>query len=266
MSGAAGGKLRRHRLPSSVNRTATRTGKWICCCLPWLHSAGAGAHMPSNREKSRRSDRTLGMDEPISRRDYLNSALVASGGVLLGAASPMGLLAQSDWDGFGGVGDYSGSNGNTFELMTEAHKIRDRAFDPLPADVIDTGEQFDCVVVGGGISGLAAALFFKRQAGANRTCLVLENHAIFGGEARRNEFLVDGQRLIAHQGSAMIFPPLAGTFLADFYTSIGIDRWEFPYQTWSGADAEIPLGRTSYTDGGKYSGFFFGAKFGQASG
>src|SRR5436190_128547 len=101
-----------------------------------------------------------------------------------------------------------------------------------------------------------SALFFKRQAGANRTCLVLENHAIFGGEARRNEFLVDGQRLIAHQGSAMFFPPLPGTFLADFYQSIGIDRWQFPYQTWSGKDAEIPLGRTSYTEGGKNSGLY----------
>jgi len=206
------------------------------------------------------------MDEPISRRDYLNSALVASGSLLLGSASPMDLLAQSDWDGYGGVGDYSGANGNTFEVMTEAHKIRDRAFDPLPADVLETGEQFDCVVVGGGISGLAAALFFKRQAGANRTCLVLENHAIFGGEARRNEFVVGGQRLIAHQGSAMFFPPLPGTFLADFYQSIGIDRWQFPYQTWSGADAEIPLGRTSYTDGGRNSGFYFGAKFGKEAG
>src|ERR1043166_6535610 len=122
--------------------------------------------MPPDQEKPQRHDHTLGMDEPISRRDYLNSALVASGSLLLGGAFPQELLGQSDWDGFGGVGDYSGANGNTFEVMTEAHKIRDRAFDPLPADVVDTGEQFDCVVVGGGISGLAAALFFKRQAGA----------------------------------------------------------------------------------------------------
>jgi len=56
------------------------------------------------------------------------------------------------------------------------------------------------VVTGGGISGLAAALFLKRQAGARHYCLLLENHAIFGGEARRNEFLVDGRHLIAHQG------------------------------------------------------------------
>jgi spermidine dehydrogenase len=206
------------------------------------------------------------MDERISRRDYLNSTLLASGGALLGSMCPLDLMAENDWDGFGGVGDYSASNGNTFEVMTEAHKIRDRVFVPLPAGVIDTGEQYDCVVVGGGISGLAAALFFKRQYGPRRTCLVLENHAIFGGEARRNEFMVDGQRVIAHQGSAMFFPPLAGTFLADFYNSIGIDNWQFPYQTWSGHDPEIPLGRTPYPDGAKTSGFFFGAKFGQTSG
>jgi len=202
----------------------------------------------------------------MTRRDYLNATLLASGGLLLGGATPLDLLAKDDWDGYSGVGDYAGSNGNTFEVLAEGHKIRDHAYEPLPAGVVDTGEEFDCVVVGGGISGLAAALFFKRQAGPRRTCLVLENHRIFGGEARRNEFLVDGQRLIAHQGSAMFFPPLDGTFLAGFYDSIGIDARPFAYQTWSGRDSEIPLGRTSYTVGGKNSGFFFGAKFGQPEG
>jgi len=206
------------------------------------------------------------MNERISRRDYLNSTLLASGGLLLGSMCPLDLMAENDWDGFGGVGDYATSNGNTFEVMTEAHKIRDRVFVPLPADVVDTGEQHDCVVVGGGISGLAAALFFQRQYGPRRTCLVLENHAIFGGEARRNEFMVDGQRLIAHQGSAMFFPPLPGSFLAEFYNSIGINVWQFPYQTWSGRDPEIPLGRTPYPDGARTSGFFFGARFGQSDG
>jgi len=202
----------------------------------------------------------------MTRRDYLNSALLASGSLLLTGVSPRHLLARDDWDGYSGIGDYAGSNGNTFEVVTDGHMIRDRAFEPLPADVIETGEEYDCVVVGGGISGLAAALFIARQAGPRRTCLVLENHRIFGGEARRNEFLVDGRRLIAHQGSAMLFPPLDGTFLAGFYDSIGIDYRQFQYQAWSGRDPEMPLGHTSYMQDGANSGFFFGAKFGHPEG
>src|SRR5579871_6525963 len=202
----------------------------------------------------------------ITRRDYLNSTLLASGAALLGGASPADLLAQADWNGYSGVGEYSHSNGNTFEVMTEAHKIRDHVFEPLPADVADTGELYDCVIVGGGISGLAAALFFQRQAGRNRTCLVIENHPIFGGEAKRNEFVVDGQHVAAHQGSAMYFPPLAGTFLADFYRSIGIGPEPFPYQTWSGKEQALPVATTPYPEGGKNAGFFFGPLFGKAQG
>lgn len=202
----------------------------------------------------------------MTRRDYLNSTLLASGSVLLSGLTPLDLLAKDDWNGYGGVGDYAGANGNTFEVLTDGHKIRDHAFERLPEGIIETGEAYDCIVIGGGISGLAAALFFKRRAGPQRSCLIVENHRVFGGEARRNEFLVDGKRLIAHQGSAMFFPPLEGTFLAEFYDSIGIDSRPFEYQTWSGRDPEIPLGRTSYTQGGANAGFFFGAAFGQPDG
>jgi spermidine dehydrogenase len=205
-------------------------------------------------------------DDGITRRDYLNSTLLASGAALLGGACPLDLLAEGDWNGYGGVGEYANSNGNTWEVMTEAHKIRDRVFEPLPADVPDTGERYDCVVVGGGISGLAAALFFARQGGPNRNCLVLENHPIFGGEAKRNEFLVDGQKVAAHQGSAMYFPPFAGTFLAEFYQSIGIPSDPFPYQAWSGKDAALPVATTPYPEGGKNAGFFFGPRFGKSPG
>ena len=121
------------------------------------------------------------------------------------------------------------------------------------------------MIVGGGISGLAAALFFWRG-GSKRTCLVLENHPIFGGEAKGNEFLVDGQRVIAHQGSAMYFPPFAGTFLADFYQSIGIGPDPFPYQTWSGKDPALPVAKTPYPEGGRNSAFFFGPRFGKTPG
>jgi len=170
------------------------------------------------------------MNRRITRRDYVNSVLLASGSALLDASAPLNLAGQEDWDGYSGIGDYQGSNGNTWKVMSEAHKIRDHVYNAAPG-AVDTGEVYDCVVVGGGISGLAAALFFARQAGAKHNCLLLENHAIFGGEARRNEFVVDGQRLITHQGSAMWFPPVAGTFLEEFYHSIHIQLDGFQYQT-----------------------------------
>ena len=89
---------------------------------------------------------------------------------------------------------------------------------------------------------------------------------MFGGLARQNEFEVGGERLIANQASAMFFPPLPGTFLADFYPSIGIDRSTFDYQTWAGATPEMPVGRTPYFAGGKTSAFYFGARFGRPAG
>ena len=179
-------------------------------------------------DSNSQTDKTLGMLEPISRRDFLNSTLLASGGMLLGSLSPVQLLqAQEGWTGYGGIGDYSSSNGNTWDVLLAGHQIRDGMFDTLPANLVDTGETYDCVVVGGGISGLAAALFFHRQSGGNKTCLVLDNHPIFGGEAKRNEFVVDGQHLTAHQGSAFFPVPFPHSFIARFYESIGLPspRW-----------------------------------------
>jgi spermidine dehydrogenase len=214
------------------------------------------------------ADRALGMDERITRRDFLDAALLASGSALVAAASPLDALAarQSDWDGYGGVGDYARANGNTYEVLAEGHKVRDRAYERLRTADVDPAGEFDCVIVGGGIRGLAAALLFQRETGGRKTCLVLEDHAIFGGEARRNEFDVDGQRLIASQASAMFFPPLAGTWLAGFYRSIGIDRNTWEYQRWSGDARELPVGRTPYFGGGPTSAFYFGAAFGRTPG
>jgi spermidine dehydrogenase len=206
--------------------------------------------------------------EDITRRDFLNASLLASGSALLGAASPLELLAQerNTFDGYGGVGDYARANGNTFDVVTEGHKLRDGTYARVAAkDAIAAG-TFDCVVIGGGISGLAAALFFQRQAGKGRTCLVLEDHAMFGGLARGNEFLVGNERLVANQASAMFFPPLAGTFLAEFYPSIGIPLGPIAYQQWSGTDPEMPIGRTPYFAGGRTSAFFFGPRFGRSPG
>jgi spermidine dehydrogenase len=223
------------------------------------------------------ADHALGMDQAITRRDFLNASLLASGGLLLNPVSPANLLAanaaarsspaanEDDFSGYGGVGDYANSNGNTSAVLEAGHQIRDGAFESLPASVIDTGETYDCVVVGGGISGLAAALIFLRQAGPSKTCLVLDNHPIFGGEAKRNEFLVEGHRLMAHQGSALFWPPFPHSFMARFYESIGLKVPRLEYQKWAGPAPEIPLTRTPYLGSAPY-GLYFGAKFGQPQG
>jgi len=82
------------------------------------------------QEKRRESgDDALGLNTPIDRRDLLNSTLLAGGAILLGGLSPLELLAKDDWTGYGGVGDYADSNGNTYEVMTAGHQILDRVIE-----------------------------------------------------------------------------------------------------------------------------------------
>ena len=150
-------------------------------------------------------------------------------------------------------------------MLLEGHKLRDHVYDRVPLRGVDEAGTFDCAIVGGGISGLASALFFQRSA-PGRTAIVLEDHAIFGGLARQNEFAVGGERLIANQASAMFFPPLPDTFLAGFYRSIGIDRDTFEYQAWRGPATEMPIGPTPYFAGGKTSAFYFGPRFNRPAG
>ncbi len=225
-----------------------------------------------NRGNSR-TDKALGMDRDITRRDFLNASLLASGAALLNPMSPAQLLARpagqvatnDDWTGYGGIGDYANSNGNTTAVLEAGHRIRDGVFDSFPAESIDTGETYDCVVVGGGISGLAAALIFQRKAGTGKTCLVIDNHPIFGGEAKRNEFLVDGRRLFGHQGSALFWPPFPHSYIARVYDSIGLKTPRLEYQKWKGSEPEIALEKTPYLGSAPY-GLYFGSKFGKPEG
>jgi len=220
-------------------------------------------------------DGGLGMDCGITRRDFLNATLLASGGMLLNSVSPAELLAEQkasqekssddSWTGYGGVGDYANSNGNTRAVLEAGHQIRDGFLESPAAGVVETGETYDLVVVGGGISGLAAALIFQRQAGPGKSCLVLDNHPIFGGEAKRNEFLVDGHRLTAHQGSALFQVNYPHSFIERFYQSIGLEKPRLEYQKWAGPDPEIALTTTPYLASAPY-GLYFGAKFGQPQG
>ena len=96
--------------------------------------------------------------------------------------------------------------------------------------------------------------------------LVLENHAIFGGEARRNEFEVDGQRLVAHQGSRCSGRRFRTALLA-LDDSIGLKPPELKYQAWAGSDPEfaLPLSPYDIADRKRY-GFYFPAKAGRSRG
>ena len=208
-------------------------------------------------------DESLGMSEPISRRDFVNGALLAGAGALLNRRLQPSISPADSWNGYSGIGDYRGSNGNTYDVMTAAHAIRDGAFER--SDVVDTGEMHDLVVVGGGLSGLAAAVFFQKYKGSGGRCLVIDNHAIFGGEAKRNEFLVDGQRLIAHQASAIFLVPQKGGYTDSFYDVIGMDRSALEYQRWRGPSPEMSLHQSPYAEPKNY-GFYFGPQFGKRPG
>ena len=203
------------------------------------------------------------MHEPISRRDFLDGTLLATAGLVLGRGrnlqNPHTISPADAWDGFGGVGDYARAHGNMYDVMATAHRMRDGGFEGAIANATDTGEMYDLVSVGGGISGLAAAVFFQTNRGGK--CLILDNHAIFGGEAKRNEFNVDGQTVVAHQGSAIFLVPHKGGYTDAFYNLIGMDRSSFAYQTC----AEMPLAHSPYDQPQDY-GFYFGSQFGQRPG
>ncbi|MFL5479166.1 MAG: NAD(P)-binding protein, partial [Gemmatimonadaceae bacterium] len=206
----------------------------------------------------------LGMNEPISRRDFVNGTLLAGAGLLLGNRLPADAISDAGaFNGYGGVGDYRASNGNTWDVLSAGHAMRDGLFEKRVASAADTGEIFDMVAVGGGISGLAAAVFFQKNKGGR--CLVLDNHPIFGGEAKRNEFRVNGQSVFAHQGSAIFLVPKKGGYTDSFYNLIGMDRSAFKYQTWRGPKPEMPLAHSPY-DTPKNYGFYFGPNFGTRPG
>jgi spermidine dehydrogenase len=164
-------------------------------------------------------ERDLGMDSDITRRDFLNAVALGSGITLLGAAAPgrrgdrpapAPSGPDSDWTGYAGVGDYSRSNGDTWEVVAAGHGIRDHLYERQVAAATPTGETYDLVIVGGGFAGVIAAYTFLKQTRRERPCLILENHPLIGGEAKRNEFLVRGQHLIGPQGANQCgFPVVA---------------------------------------------------------
>ena len=179
------------------------------------------------------SDRRLGMNRDITRRDFLNGVGLAVAGAAL-PASPVFAASSAQMQ----PGYYPptragmrGSHPGSFEL---AHLIRDgRRWDD-PDDSEDTGEEFDLVVVGGGISGLAAAYFFQKEHGRDARILIVDNHDDFGGHAKRNEYHYKDRMLIDLGGTAYIenpgeYPQHACDLIADLGIDVSESRAVFDH-------------------------------------
>ena len=147
-----------------------------------------------------------------------------------------------------------GSHPGSFEA---AHALRDATFPKAGTTPIDTGEHYDLIVVGGGITWLAAAHFYRARAGADARILILDNHDDFGGHAKRNEFELDGKIQLINGGTLGIGSPrpysavAAGLLAAlgidpvalqaryadrEFYTSLGLGPGVFFDKETFGAD------------------------------
>lgn len=213
-------------------------------------------------------ERDLGLDSSITRRDFLDAALLAAGAALLNKPAP--LFAQGTasprmnpaWEGFGGVGDYARSHGNTWDALSTAHDLRDGKLVNARQLATDTGETYDLIVVGGGLSGLGAAAFFQKGHGGK--ALVLDNHRMAGGEAKRNEFNVDGVHLIGPQGSNNFGTRLPQGWAGDYWQYLGLPYGadSFEFAQWSSKLKPLEIARDNYEfqmwyDEFANHGFFF---------
>lgn len=178
---------------------------------------------------------SLGLERRIARRDFVGGvalAAVASGLPGLGnaAAEPAGGPPAVPPE----PGAYypplrTGLRGQHPGSFEEAHRVRDGAYaGPLRFDA-DTGEHYDLVVVGAGISGLSSAYFFRQALGPDVRVLLLDNHDDFGGHAKRNEFRHDGRIYLAQGGTESIETPFPYSHTARaLLDELGIDVASWP--------------------------------------
>jgi len=206
-----------------------------------------------NQETNDRSrDLELGMDRNITRRDFLNGMAVGAGGLLAGPrlqglfapqTSPASAQDQPGYYPPTRTG-MRGSHPGAFEV---AHALRDGTFWETAGKPVETGEEFDLIVVGGGISGLASAYFYRKQAGLSARILILDNHDDFGGHAKRNEFHLNGRMRLTNGGTVAIESPFPYSQEARALISeLGIDP---------------PAFQKKYNDNHVYDGLGFGYFF-----
>ena len=168
------------------------------------------------------------MKKSITRRDFLNGVAVSTVALstaplsLAAASAPYGALAQSTAKGQGYypplLTDMRGSHKGSFDA---AHALVMHGQRPDTYERVD--ETYDLVVVGGGISGLAAAYLYRKKMGAQARILVLDNHDDFGGHAKRNEFQVEGKMLLGFGGSVNLEQNAMGPEAYQLLEEIGVE-------------------------------------------
>jgi spermidine dehydrogenase len=169
-------------------------------------------------------DHLLGMEQPISRRDFLNGVALAVTASLplsaLGGSAPADLTAAQDSPGYypPSLTGLRGSHPGSFEV---AHGLRDgQRWPPANARV----EDYDLIIVGAGISGLAAAHFYRAKTSSQTRILILDNHDDFGGHAKRNEFHLSGELHLMNGGTLEIDSPRPyGPIPAALLSTLGIE-------------------------------------------
>ena len=181
---------------------------------------------------SKHKNRDLGEHRSIPRRDFLQGALVGAATALTGPllkayaadAADVGVtaggVAAQDTPGYypPQLTGMRGSHPGSFE---SAHALRDGT---AVAPGMDTGETYDLVVVGAGISGLSAAQFYRARTTPAARILLLDNHDDFGGHAKRNEFDLGGHTQLLNGGTLLIESPRPYSRVAQgLIRALGID-------------------------------------------
>ncbi|MBU3068548.1 NAD(P)-binding protein [Aestuariicella sp. G3-2] len=164
---------------------------------------------------------------PITRRDFLNGIAVGIGGLSLSPLQSMASPAIAQTSPSYYPPRLTGLRGTHVGAFEVAHSVAWQGKQwPIPDR--QTDDTYDLIVVGGGISGLTAAMLFQQQAGRDSRILILENHDDFGGHAKRNEFTVGNQTLIGYGGSQSLEGPNSYSKVSQqVLTDIGIEPQKF---------------------------------------
>ncbi|MEO1043567.1 MAG: NAD(P)-binding protein [Pseudomonadota bacterium] len=147
-------------------------------------------------------DRRLGMDRDITRRDFVGGSAIAIGAAMTAGCSGDSAAINTALDPAypPAKTGMRGAHPGSFE---PAHALVQGAeWEATPLN-----EDYDLIIVGAGISGLSSAYLYRRDVNPDARILILDNHDDFGGHAKRNEFIIEGRKMIGFGGTMLMENP-----------------------------------------------------------